>query len=181
MQSLKLASAFTLGALAALAIAAAAPDVDDDDRDRDNDEQTVQIEIAQIPPKVLASFLVYSKGVKPTSAERITDDGIDVYALESEGDGVDFEAVLSSAGDIIRTESQIAIDTLPQSVRDAIAKAFPGATISEADAVALSYFTVELHKGDRTFDAVAFASGDIEMGDDLDDDDEHDDDDGDDD
>lgn len=181
MQSFRLASAFTLGALAALAIAAAAPEVDDDDRDRDDDEQTVQIDIAQVPAQVLASFLVRSNGVTPTSAERITDDGIDVYALESEGDGVDFEAVLSSAGDIIKTESQIGIDTLPQSVRDALAKAFPGATIAEADDVSLSYFTVELRQGDRTFDAVAFASGDIEMGDDFDDDDEHEDRDGDDD
>jgi len=174
MQTLKLASAFILGALAALAIAAAAPEVDDD-QDRVEDEQTEQIEIAQVPPKVLASFLVYSGGVKPISAERITDDGIDVYSLESKDNGVEFEAVLSVAGDIIKTESQIGIDTLPQSVREAIAEAFPDATISEADAVSLSYFTVELHRGNRTFDAVAFASGDIEMGDDLNDEDEHED------
>jgi uncharacterized membrane protein YkoI len=65
--------------------------------------------------------------------ETETKDGKTVYEVEFKHQGKEMEALYHADGTLIRTEVEVGLDTLPEPVQKALAKAHPNAKLKEAE------------------------------------------------
>ena len=148
--------------------------------ERDEDEQEQKIALADAPKAVQEAIQRLANGREIDELEKLTDDGISMYEVEFEGKGGDESFKLAESGEVIANGVEIEAGDLPGTVRDVIAKKFPGAEIVEAEKVTVTYYEVAVRKEGLGREFVILASGKMPHDDDEDADDDDDDDDDDD-
>jgi hypothetical protein len=152
----------------ALAQAPPKPPTDDDDK-----APTIKLADTPAPVRAAVAKLTAEKNVKQVTTE--TSHGVTTYEVEYQADGKTSEAELSANGDVLEIVTSLKADALPSAAAAAIAKAFPKATISEAESVQQFSYEVVVTLNGKTVELNVDAAGNI--ADDDDDEDEDDDDD----
>ena len=90
---------------------------------------------AKVPPPVLAAFeKAYPKAKAMRFAEE-KQDGKTCYEIESQDGAVRRDLLFSADGALLEVEETIPTSDLPATVRDAVAKQAPKATIKRAEKV----------------------------------------------
>jgi hypothetical protein len=137
-----------------------------------------EVPLGKAPAAVRSAFRKVGSGATPAKVQQIVAGGRTVFEIDfPQSDGM-ASVELTEAGEVMELEMPVPAPNLPQTVRDALEQAFPGANVLEASSVQLSYFEVEIQQKDgRKREVVVMANG--RMGGDDDDDDDGDDDDGD--
>ena len=107
-------------ALLSLALASTAANAD-------NEKKVTE---QQVPKAVLDAF--HTAYPQATEA-KFEKEGKGVYEVEFKDQGTEREASYSAKGKLLSTEEDVQPDALPAAVTDAIKKAYPQATISEAE------------------------------------------------
>jgi uncharacterized membrane protein YkoI len=87
----------------------------------------------QVPKAVIEAFEKAYPNAKPSEFETETFEGRAVYEVEYKENGKEYEALYSADGILVQTEEEIDVKSLPESVVQAINKAYPEANIKEAE------------------------------------------------
>ena len=70
----------------------------------------VEVPLSEVPDVVLAAAREARPGIELTEAELETEDGVQVYELEGELDGVEYEIEVSPSGEVLEIEAEDAED-----------------------------------------------------------------------
>jgi len=92
-----------------------------------------QAEEGTTPAAVKDAFAKAYPQAVDVDYETETKDGKTVYEVEFKHQGKDMEALYTADGTLIRTEMEVAVDTLPEPVQKALATAHPKAKLKEAE------------------------------------------------
>lgn len=106
-----------------------------------------------VPAAVLAAFQQQFPDVKKARWDK---EG-DVYEAEFKRNGVETSATFSASGQLLETETTIAVSALPQAARDYVAANFKGKKIKEAAKITKSngevIYEAEVKRKDLLFNA----------------------------
>ncbi len=143
------------------------------------DEEEVSLD--QVPAKVRATLLKLAHGATIDEVERETEGGITTYEAEWEVNGLETEVELTSNGEVIEIEKEVAAADVPAAVRALAAKKFPAGTKIEYERITVHVYEIEGMVGGMEKELIVSPSGRILHAmqgddDDDDDDDDHDDD-----
>jgi len=75
-----------------------------DDDDRDDDEGEEEIPLDEVPDHVKLAAEEAVPGIVLEEAERETEDGVVIYDLDGEADGVEYEVEVNEDGEILDVE-----------------------------------------------------------------------------
>ncbi|SNX58804.1 Putative beta-lactamase-inhibitor-like, PepSY-like [Nitrosomonas ureae] len=89
----------------------------------------------QVPKTVLEAFEKSYPNAKEVEFEQGMIEGKTVYEIEYKENGREYEIMYDADGEILQKEESIDMETLPEPVAQAIAKAYPKATLEEAEKV----------------------------------------------
>lgn len=109
-----------------------------------------EVKIGDLPEGVQTWITANLPGYKMDEAEKdVLCDGTAVFDIEAEkGGDIEMELTFDTNGNYLFSESDIAVGDLPAAVTAAIAIKFPGASIKEADKLAMAdgstHYEVEL-------------------------------------
>ncbi len=142
------------------------------------DEEEVSLD--QVPAKVRATLLKLAGDAKITEVERETEGGIVTYEAEWEVNGLEIEVELTSSGEVIEIEKEMAAGDVPAAVRALAAKKFPAGTKIEYERITVHVYEIEGMVGGREKELIVSPSGRILHAMQVDEDDDDDDDDDDD-
>ena len=111
----------------------------------------------QVPKTVLEAFEKTYPNAKEVEFEQGIIEGKVVYEIEYKENGREYEILYDSDGEILQKEESIDVETLPVPVAQAIAKAYPKATLEEAEKVmkpdgALIGYEVEIKSEGKKFE-----------------------------
>ena len=137
-----------------------AHEADEESGGEEEDAQVVTMDAA--PAAVREAFAQLAPAASVTKVERLTDEGAARYEIEFMADGTAQSATLSDDGHVIELERELPADKLPAAVRAALGHDFPGATVSKAESVQLSYYEVQVTSGGKKHEVKVYATGDIE-------------------
>ena len=70
----------------------------------DDDEEEVEVPLDQVPSSVKAAALAALPGLVLKEAEMEIEDGVTVYELEGEVDGVEYEVEVTADGEVLEIE-----------------------------------------------------------------------------
>jgi hypothetical protein len=96
-----------------------------------------EIAISELPEQVVSAVSARFPGARLLEAETDSDGGSLTFDVRAEWSGTEWALTISPEGDVMEIERPLASADLPQAVRDWIASNFPGASIREADLVAV--------------------------------------------
>lgn len=88
---------------------------------------------SQVPQAVIDAFEKAFPNAKPSEFETETFEGRAVYEVEYKENGKEYELLYSADGILVQTEEEIDVKSLPEPVAQAVNKAYPEATIKEAE------------------------------------------------
>ncbi|ARO87442.1 hypothetical protein EBAPG3_006440 [Nitrosospira lacus] len=89
----------------------------------------------EVPKAVIEAFEKAHPNAKGVKFEEETFEGKKAYEAEYKEHGKEYEFLYGADGVLLQTEETIDAKTLPQPVVEAISKAYPKATIKEAEKV----------------------------------------------
>ncbi|MBX3616828.1 PepSY domain-containing protein [Nitrosomonas sp.] len=89
----------------------------------------------QVPKAVLEAFEKAYPNAKEVEFEKEMIEGKAAYEVEYKENGKEYEILYDSEGVVLQKEEAIDVKTLPEPVVQAITKAYPEATIKEAEKV----------------------------------------------
>ncbi|MBM4201725.1 MAG: hypothetical protein FJ189_10630 [Gammaproteobacteria bacterium] len=113
-----------------------------------------QADESKVPPTVRDAFAKAYPQAVDAEFETETRNGKTVYEVEFRNQGQEMEALFSPEGALLRTETEVAVDSLPDPVKKALAAAHPTARIKEAERLmkpdgTVFGYEVELKDGKR--------------------------------
>jgi len=108
------------------------------ERDRVKDKQEA-IPTAEIPPKVRQALLRQAGGARIAKYSYERGEGFEIYGAEWVAGGRQCAALVTSEGDLIQHDEEVAEKDVPPGVRKAVTRMFPGAR----DVVFEKWITVE--------------------------------------
>lgn len=89
----------------------------------------------QVPKTILEAFEKAYPNAKEVEFEKEMIEGKAAYEVEYKENGREYEILYDSDGVILQREETIDVKTLPEAIVQAISKAYPKATIKEAEKV----------------------------------------------
>jgi uncharacterized membrane protein YkoI len=89
----------------------------------------------QVPQAVVEAFEASYPNVKEVEFEKKMIEGKAVYEVEYKKNGKEYEILYDSDGMILQKEETIDVKALPEPIVQAISKAYPKASIEEAEMV----------------------------------------------
>ena len=111
------------------------------------------VKISDLPPSIQTWITANHPGFTADEAEKdVLCDGTNVFDVEAEkNEDEEMELTFDTSGVFLFSESEIAVDDLPTAVKTAISSKYPGASIKEADKLAMAdgstQYEVELKNG----------------------------------
>lgn len=109
---------------------------------------------ADVPKAILEAFANDFKNTKVEKWEKEKDGN---YEAEFNLNKVETSATYNVMGNLLETETEIAVSELPKPISDYIAKNFPGKKIKEASSIltpdGVIKYEAEINKKDLLFDA----------------------------
>jgi hypothetical protein len=96
-----------------------------EEKAKQEDEQEIATD--QVPVKAREALMKLAGEAKITKFEREKQHGIDTYEGEWKINGHEHGAVVTADGTLVETEESVDAKDVPEAVRKAAAKAFPGA------------------------------------------------------
>jgi ABC-type transporter MlaC component len=109
---------------------------------------------AELPQKIKESFSKDFKEAKAAKWEKEKDGN---YEAEFMFNKIEMSVTYNTAGDLLETESEIAVADLPKTVSEYVAKNFPGKKIKEASKIiepdGSVKYEAEVSKKDLIFDS----------------------------
>lgn len=120
----------------------------------------------QVPKAVLEAFEKAQPGAKGVEYEREEFEGKAAYEAEYKVDGKEYEFLYAADGTLLRKDEEIDVQTLPEPVGQAIAKAHPGAKVKEAEKVmspdgAITGYEVEIKSAGKELELELDAAGKV--------------------
>lgn len=113
-----------------------------------------KVKESDVPKAILESFVKDFKNTKVEKWEKEKDGN---YEAEFNLNKVETSATYNVMGDLLETETEIAVSELPKPISDYIAKNFPGEKIKEASSIltpdGVIKYEAEINKKDFLFDA----------------------------
>lgn len=130
--------------LSILMIACRADAADGDNEPMDdsdvNDAPDIFVSVEAVPVAALDTLRVEANGFQFEEVEIDVDNGVTQYALEWERDGRTFDTTVGAEGDLVERDEPIAIEEMPQAVRDTVRNFFPrGAALNAEHSIKVSY------------------------------------------
>lgn len=111
------------------------------------------IKIQNVPDAVKAKFTALYPDVKNASWEKENNQ----FEAEFKQNTLEVSVLIDASGILIETETAIPVTSLPQAIKDYVAKNLPGKKINEAakivNATGLVTYEAEVGDGDYLFDA----------------------------
>ncbi|MER2514770.1 MAG: PepSY domain-containing protein [Nitrosomonas ureae] len=87
----------------------------------------------QVPKAVLEAFEKTYPNAKEVEFEQGMIEGKAVYEIEYKENGREYEILYDADGEILQKEESIDVETLPEPIAQAIAKAYSKAALEEAE------------------------------------------------
>ena len=120
----------------------------------------------QIPKTVLETFEKGYPNAKEVEFEKEMIDGKTVYEVEYKENGREYEILYDSDGMILQMEETLNVKALPEPIAQAISKAYPNATIEDAEKVmkpdgTVTVYEVEIKTGGKKLELELDANGKI--------------------
>jgi len=115
-----------------------------------------------VPASVLAAFQKQYPNAKITGVEKEKKNGQTYYEIESKDGKAERDILYSADGKIFEIEEEISVTSLPQRVREAVNKAYPGGEIDEAEKITRGStveYEVVVEVGDEEFEVLVAADG----------------------
>lgn len=113
-----------------------------------------KVKEADVPKAILESF---GKDFKNTKVEKWEKEKDGNYEAEFNLNKVETSATYNAIGNLLQTETEIAISELPKPIVDYIVKNFPGKKIKEASSIltpdGIVKYEAEINRKDFLFDA----------------------------
>ncbi len=78
---------------------------DDDEDDGDEEEDEIEVPLSEVPDNVIDAALAAVPGIELEEAEVETENGIVIYDIEGELDGVEYEIEVTEAGEVLEIET----------------------------------------------------------------------------
>ncbi|PXW91163.1 putative PepSY-like beta-lactamase-inhibitor [Nitrosomonas sp. Nm84] len=100
----------------------------------------------QVPKAVLEAFEKAYPNAKEVEFEKGMIEGKAIYEVEYKENGREYEITYDSAGVILQIEETLDVKTLPEPIIQAITKAYPQATIEDAERVIKPDGTVTVYE-----------------------------------
>ncbi len=146
-----------------------------------------EIALSEVPEVVIAAAKKAVKGIVLTKAEKeTTDDGV-IYEVGGTAKKKAYDLSISSDGEVLSIEVEVALSDVPKKVIAAAKKAVPGIELTKAEKEKTKkgvFYELEGKLGDKEYEILITPAGkviEIEVDDEADDEDEEGDDDDDDD
>lgn len=105
-----------------------------------------EISKQQVPKKVLEAFEKAYPNAKEVEFEEEMIDGKAVFEVEYKENGREYEILYDSDGMILQIEETLDVMALPEPIVQAISKAYPKATIEDAEKVMKPDGTVTIYE-----------------------------------
>ena len=120
----------------------------------------------QVPKAVLEAFEKAYPNAKDVEFEKETIEGKAVYEVEFKENDREYEILYDSTGVILQIEEALDVKALPESIVQAISKAYPKATIEDAEKVmkpdgTVTVYEVEIKMEGKKLELELDASGKI--------------------
>lgn len=115
-----------------------------------------------VPVAVLAAFQKQYPDVKITGVEKEEKNGQTYYEIESKDGRTERDILYSADGKVFEIEEEISVMSLPQRVKEAVNKAYPGSEIDEAEKITRGStveYEVVVEVGDEEFEILVTADG----------------------
>ena len=121
---------------------------------------------SQVPNAVLGAFEKAHPNVQSVEFEEGSFEGKTAYEVEYKENGREYELLYSADGSLVQKEEEIDIKALPESIVQSINRAYPKATIKEAEKVMkpdgeVIAYEVEIKEGGKEFEIELDAGGKI--------------------
>ncbi len=168
--SLALASSASIRALwPAATTASVVPIAATEDGDEDQDETAIGLDEA---PAAVQEAAVKVAGGRIAITKVVTekDDEIIVYEIEYTQNGVNGEATISTAGDILAIEKDVQDGQVPNAAWTALKKEFPNAKFADPVIVTATYYEIDVMIDGQKHEVRFNAAGDIDDDEEGDDD-----------
>ena len=131
-----------------------------------NAEETTTITFEKLPSPVRESALKHLLPSSIKKVEAIDDDGITIYEIESEIDGVNKDITFAANGSVMEIEQSMSFAQLPLAAREKISKRYPKLKITKVESVQDFYFDVDGEDHGKSVELKVSASGALEEDDD---------------
>lgn len=121
-------------------------------------KENQKTQASQVPEPVRKTFEATHGTVKEMTWEQEGDH----YAAEFKVNGVEHEVIYSADGSMVASSMEIGVGQLPAAVPAAVAAAFPGSTITEAEEItsgSSTTYEVEMTSGGQQYELVLGADG----------------------
>jgi len=97
------------------------------------DEEKIPVD--KLPAAVLKAVKAKYPKAKIEEAAREVEDGETTYEVELKDEGHELDVTLKADGTIVEVERTIAVEALPEAVRNAVAAKYPDAKIKKAEEI----------------------------------------------
>jgi len=132
-----------------------------EDEDNEEDEDEAEIPLNQLPEKVKEAAMKYLGSLESGEAQKEVENGVTIYEVEIEKDGMDISAEFTEAGEILELEKEIQPSKLPAAVISKIKAENPGAKIKEAEEI--QKFENGVAKGELSYEVEVILKKEIEI------------------
>jgi len=125
------------------------------------EEGEEEISFNALPPAVKQTAKKYFGVVSEAEVKKETEGGVTLYEIEVEKEDVEQSIEVTASGEIVESEKEVAVSSLPTEVLSAVKGKYPSARIKEASSVQKWYYEVEISVNGKRLEVSVSPTGKI--------------------